>query len=103
MVAVSGPVDYVSDGTQVFRVANGHALMPRVTALGCALNGVIAAFVVGQPALPATVAALVFYGLAGERAARHAKGPGSFQPAFLDALAALTPRDVTLGARVSAA
>jgi hydroxyethylthiazole kinase len=60
VVAVSGPVDYVTDGAQAFRVANGDALMPRVTALGCALNGVIAAFLVGQSALPATVAAMAY-------------------------------------------
>ncbi|HSF63972.1 MAG TPA: hydroxyethylthiazole kinase [Paracoccaceae bacterium] len=103
VVAVSGPVDYVTDGALAFRVANGHALMPRVTALGCALNGVIAAFAVGQPALPATVAAMAYYGLAGERAAQAAAGPGGFQPAFLDALHALTPQAVTAGARVSGA
>lgn len=103
VVAVSGPVDYVTDGALAFRVANGHALMPRVTALGCALNGVIAAFAVGQPALPATVAAMAYYGLAGERAAQAATGPGGFQPAFLDALHALSPGEVTAGARVSGA
>lgn len=100
VVAVSGPVDFVTDGTDSFRVLNGHALMPRVTALGCSLNGVIAAFVVDQPGLQATVAALAYYGLAGERAAHSARGPGSFQVAFLDALHALTPQDLTLGAKV---
>ena len=103
IVAVSGPVDYVTDGRQAYRVANGHPLMPRVTALGCALNGVIAAFCAGQPALAATTAALAFYGLAGETAARSARGPGSFQPAFLDALAALTPAALDAGARVTPA
>ncbi|MBN2629028.1 MAG: hydroxyethylthiazole kinase [Rhodobacteraceae bacterium] len=103
VVAVSGPVDYVTDGTQGFRVANGEALMPRVTALGCSLNSVIAAFLVNQTALPATVAALAYYGLAGERAAQGATGPGSFQVAFLDALYTLSPQDVTAGARVNRA
>ena len=104
VVAVSGPVDFITDGKAAFRVANGHALMPRVTALGCSLNGVIAAFLVGQPPLGATVAAMACYGLAGERAAEGTgqgkRGPGSFQVAFLDALYALTPTDLTLGARV---
>jgi len=103
VVAVSGPVDYITDGAVAYRVRNGHALMPRVTALGCSLNGVIAAFLVGQPALPATVAALAYYGVAGERAAQAAQGPGSFQVGFLDALHALTPEKVTAGARVEAA
>ena len=103
VVAVSGPVDFITDGTEAFCVANGHALMPRVTALGCALNGVIAAFLVRQAALPATVAALAYYGLAGERAAAAlgvSAGPGSFQVAFLDALYALSPKEVTQMARV---
>lgn len=103
VVAVSGPVDYVTDGSRAYRVANGHPLMARVTVMGCSLNGVIAAFCVGQPVLEATAAALAFYGLAGEKAAETAQGPGSFQPAFLDALAALTPEAVNTGARVSAA
>ncbi len=102
VVAVSGPVDFITDGTVACRVSNGHSLMPRVTALGCSLNGVIAAFLVGQERLGATVAALAFYGLAGERAAQHSTGPGSFQPAFLDALHGLTPDDLRLGARVVA-
>ena len=103
VVAVSGPVDYVTDGSRAFRIGNGHALMPQVTALGCSLNGVIGAFLVGQNPLEATVAALAYYGLAGEIAAREAKGPGSFAVAFLDALANLTPEALSAGAKVSAA
>lgn len=100
VVAVSGPVDFVTDGASACRISNGHALMPRVTALGCSLNGVIAAFLVGQTRLDATVAALAYFGLAGERAAQGAAGPGSFQTAFLDALHALTPEDLGRGAKV---
>lgn len=100
IVAVSGPVDYVTDGTEAFRIHNGHPLMPKVTALGCSLNGVIAAFCVGQKPLQATCAAMAFYGLAGEQAARDSAGPGSFQAAFLDQLQALTPSELTENARV---
>jgi len=103
VVAVSGPVDFVTDGAAAYRIANGHPLMPQVTALGCSLNGVIGAFLVGQPVLEATVAALAAYGLAGEMAAKAATGPGSFAVAFLDALAALTPEALRLGARVTRA
>jgi len=103
VVAVSGPVDFVTDGRRALRVANGHALMPRVTALGCSLNGVIAAFCTGHPALEATAAALAFYGLAGEVAGQGAQGPGSFQVAFLDALHSLTPDAVRAGAKVTVA
>ncbi|MBI1173419.1 hydroxyethylthiazole kinase [bacterium] len=101
VVAVTGRVDFVTDGTRSCRIANGHPLMPQVTALGCALTGVVGAFLVDQPAFEATVAALAFYGLAGEVAARGARGPGSFAVAFVDALAALTPAEVSAGAKVT--
>ena len=100
VVAVTGAQDYVTDGQDAWRIDNGHPLMPRITVMGCSLTGIVGAFLVGQPALPATVAALAYYGLAGERAGAQATGPGSFQPAFLDALYALTPDEVTQGAKV---
>lgn len=103
VVAVTGPVDYVTDGTRGWRIANGDPMMPKITALGCSLTGVVGAFLVGQPAAEATVAALAYYGLAGEMAAKTATGPGSFAVAFLDALHTLTPEALEAGARVSAA
>ncbi|WP_339948924.1 hydroxyethylthiazole kinase [uncultured Albimonas sp.] len=104
VVAVTGPVDFLTDGSRAFRVANGHALMPKVTALGCSLTGVVAAFVAtGEDPLAATAAALAFYGLAGERAATGAAGPGSFAVAFIDALHALSPADLDAGARIETA
>lgn len=103
VVAVTGAVDFVTDGARAARVANGHALMPRVTALGCSLTGVVAAFAVEADPFEATVAALACYGLAGEEAARAAAGLGSFQTGFVDALFRLTPDELSAGARVSAA
>lgn len=103
VVAVSGPVDYITDGRTSWRVANGDPMMTRVTALGCSLNGVIAAFSVGQPVLQATVAAMAYYGLAGEQAAATARGPGAFAAAFLDRLYHITPADLTQSAKVTPA
>lgn len=101
VVAVTGEVDFITDGRRAAQVANGHALMPRITALGCSLTGIVAAFAVDQDPFEATVAALAYFGLAGERAAAMAQGPGSFQTAFLDALYALTPGDLSRDARIS--
>ncbi len=103
VVAVTGEVDYVTDGDTAYRIAGGHALMPRITVLGCSLTGVVAAFAVDQSALEATVAALATYAVAGEMAGEVAKGPASFQVAFIDALHALTPDGVTARARITAA
>ena len=102
MVAVSGPVDYITDGARIARVSNGDAMMPRVTALGCSLNGVIGAFAVGQEPFEATVAALAYYGLAGELAAEtRPQGPASFALAFIDALYRLSPATLTARAKVA--
>ena len=87
VVAVTGEVDLVTDGRRLAHVAGGHPLMPRVTTLGCALTGVVAAFVAGaDDHFEATVAALAAYAVAGELAGEVARGPGSFAVAFLDAL-----------------
>jgi hydroxyethylthiazole kinase len=103
VVAVTGEVVFVTDGAASWRVSGGDALMPRITVMGCSLTGIVAAFAVDQPALPATVAALAYYAVAGEVAAETAAGPASFQTAFIDALYTLTPEDVTARARIEAA
>ncbi|PWE50970.1 hydroxyethylthiazole kinase [Thioclava sp. NG1] len=103
VVAVTGAVDFVTDGERAARVANGHAMMPRVTALGCSLTGLVAAFLAGQPRFEAVVAALAYFGLAGESAGASALGPGSFQVAFLDALYAIDAEALSTGARIESA
>lgn len=87
VVAITGAVDYVTDGTQVIAIANGHPLMACVTGLGCSATVIIGAFLaVEHDPFMATVAGLAVFGVAGEIAAEQAKGPGSLQVAILDAL-----------------
>lgn len=99
VVAVTGVVDYVTDGERVAEIHNGHPLMARVTGLGCSATAVIGAFLAVEPAaFTATVAALAVFGVAGEVAVGWAAGPGSLQVALLDALYALD--EATLEARL---
>ena len=87
VIAVTGTVDYVTDGQRVVEIHNGHPLMARVTGLGCSATAIIGAFMaVGPEAFAATVAALAVLSVAGEVAAGWAAGPGSLQVALLDAL-----------------
>ena len=70
-------------------------VMAKVTALGCALSAIVAAFAAGAPdAFLATVAAVGVYGVAGEKAAETALRPGSFRVAFIDALEAVSAPEV---------
>lgn len=87
IVAVSGEVDYITDGARTLMVAGGDALMTRVVGTGCALSAVVAA----SCALPGdrlfnVAAACAFMAQAGSLAITRSNGPGSFTPAFLDAL-----------------
>ncbi len=87
VVAVSGEVDYVTDGSTVVAVPGGDVLMTKVTGTGCALGAVMASFlaVSGSP-LDAVVAASAVFAAAGERAASESRGPGSLAAALLDNL-----------------
>ena len=93
VVAVSGPVDHLTDGERVVRVHNGHPWLTQVTGVGCALGALVAAFaaVVPDPLLAATAATTTLT-VAAESAAATSRGPGSFAVALLDDLAALSPR-----------
>jgi hydroxyethylthiazole kinase len=102
IVGLTGEVDLVTDGTRRAVVANGHALMQRVTAMGCAGSALVGAFCAVEPdPWLATVAALVAFGVAGEVAAEHARGPGSFASAIIDALYNLDRTTLRARAKVS--
>jgi hydroxyethylthiazole kinase len=94
-LAITGPVDLVTDGRRVARVANGHPLMGRVTGTGCAATAAIGAFLAVEPdPLHAAATALAYFGLAGEVAARTAAAPGSFMIGLLDALYTISPEQL---------
>jgi hydroxyethylthiazole kinase len=86
-VAVSGPVDYITDGRAVVELATGHPLMTRVTGVGCVLGALVAACcAVEQSPLLAASSATAVLTVAAEVAADRASGPGSFEASLLDAL-----------------
>jgi hydroxyethylthiazole kinase len=101
IVALTGEIDIVSDGSRGIEVANGDPLMSAVTAMGCAGAAfVCAALAVETDPWLATLTALAAFGVAGEVAAQKAAGPGSFAVAMIDALHRLDR--ATLRARVKA-
>ncbi len=95
----TGRIDRIEGAGSAYLVAHGHALMTKVTGLGCASSAVVAACraVEPDPAL-AAAAALTAYGIAGEIAAGRAAGPGSFAMHLIDALAGLD--EAALAARM---
>jgi hydroxyethylthiazole kinase len=96
IVAVTGATDYVTDGTALIGLANGHPLMARVTGLGCTATALIgAALAVEQDRMAAVAAGLSYLALAGEIAAEKSPGPGSLQVHLLDALHLLDAATIT--------
>lgn len=103
VVIVTGEIDWVTDGTQQWSVHHGVPMMEDVTALGCALTALLGGFVGANRDnfAAAAVSALCYYGQAGEIAAQHAQGPGSFYVHFLDALHSLDADNVAKNAKVT--
>lgn len=98
VIAISGPVDCITDGRRVFRVANGHPLMTKVTGMGCGLSSIVGAFCAADSSDPAkaTAAAFGYYGVCGDLAVKTSDKPGSFAVAFIDQLYVVGRQEVML-------
>jgi hydroxyethylthiazole kinase len=102
VVALTGGVDRLTDGTRRAVIANGDPLMGAVTAMGCAGSALIcAALTVESDAWLAATGAVAALGVAGEVAAEEARGPGSFAGLIIDALHGLDAATLRARSRVS--
>jgi hydroxyethylthiazole kinase len=107
-VSASGPVDHVVgrvNGRAVLvKIGGGSALLPRVTATGCALGALVAAYAAVAPdPLTGLVSAHVHFSVAAELAEAVASKPGSFATAFIDALDAVDETSLRSRAKIQPA
>ena len=103
-VTITGATDIVSDGKRMAFVENGHPLLATITGSGCMSTSLVGAFLAVEPdSWLASIAALVAMGIAGERAATRAGGPGTFRSHLLDAVAGLDEEALASGQKVSVA
>lgn len=91
VICISGATDTIVHQEKLVYLSNGDPLMARVTGMGCTATALIGAFCAAFPSdlQEATVAAMALMGVAGQQAALQAKGTGSMQMHFLDALSAV--------------
>jgi len=90
-IVISGKTDYCVNDQQVLAINGGSSMMEKVTGMGCVSTSLVAAFAsIQKDSLLAAMHAMTCMKKAGEIASQHAKGPGSFSMAFLDALFSLT-------------
>ncbi|GJJ75748.1 thiamine-phosphate diphosphorylase / hydroxyethylthiazole kinase [Entomortierella parvispora] len=106
VVAMTGTIDYVSDGYRTVAIENGHAYQGRITGSGCMVASSIASFAAISPNdhFAAAVAGILALNLAGEHAAARSDvhGPGTFRAAFIDEIANLTPEQMLSEAKIKA-
>jgi len=119
VVVLTGPVDYISDGTSVVLLKNGNEVLGKITGSGCILGSCIASYCAAAAAvslesgagegtlvhgdmLMGAVAGVLVLTIAAELAVRRdgAKGPGTFLPALIDELWTLTADNVQSMARL---
>ena len=105
VVAVSGAVDLVCDGSSARVIRNGRQEMSLVTGTGCQLSALVGAFAAANRvgALDAVAAAVAMMGLAGELGwERMAPGDGnaSYRSRIIDAVFTMTPQVLEKGARI---
>ncbi|EMN11830.1 hydroxyethylthiazole kinase [Leptospira borgpetersenii] len=91
VVAVSGEVDYVTNGKETIEIYGGDPIMTKVTGVGCSLGALIASFLgIQKDPLRASASASAVFAIAGSRSAKKSNGLGSFAVNFLDQLSQLS-------------
>ncbi len=97
----TGSVDTIQYSGTKIQIENGSPLMAKVIATGCALGALIAILEAkAKNPTVASLAGLLWFSIAGEKAAEKANGPGSFVPAFLDELASIQLEEIKERAKV---
>lgn len=91
VIAVTGAIDLITDGEQVYAIRNGRAEMGQITGTGCQLSGLMTAYLAANPEKPleAAVTAVTAMGIAGEAAFVHMKeyeGNSTYRNRIIDAI-----------------
>lgn len=96
VIAVSGPIDIVTDGSKTVLIHNGCTAMSRITGSGCMLTTLIGGFCGAMPGdiFKATCAAIAVMGIAGELAEekmlKNSTGNATFRNDLIDSVFTLT-------------
>tara|TARA_R110002124_G_scaffold186713_4_gene354157 strand:+ start:1055 stop:1852 length:798 start_codon:yes stop_codon:yes gene_type:complete len=101
IVSISGETDIIIDIHKTAYITNGHAIMTKVTGMGCTASAIAGAFaaVVSDP-FTAAMASAAAMGVCGEIAVNHSNLPGTFQMHFLDALSTLSPEELNMQVKI---
>ncbi|OTG82250.1 hydroxyethylthiazole kinase [Acinetobacter sp. ANC 4648] len=95
-IAISGESDFIlsKELNIVIQINGGSYLQPKVTATGCALGALIAAYSAVSTPTIAAIAAHVHFAIAGKLAFSKTQSVGSFNVAFLDEIYEITAEKI---------
>lgn len=106
VIAITGPIDIVTDSTTTYIIRNGHVKMGYITGTGCMLTSIIGAFCGANPddILKATAAAVSAMGLCGELAYKKVEerneGTGSLKVYLIDYMSSIDRKALEEGIRI---
>ena len=102
-IAISGASDFIisKELNAIIEVHGGSHLQPRITATGCALGALIAAYCVVSTPTIATIAAHIHFAIAGKLAYQHSQTVGSFNVSFLDQIDLISAEMILQYAEIS--
>src|SRR5699024_12555029 len=88
VVIATGETEVITDGDRTELCQHGHPMLQNITASGCVLTSVIAAFISVAEGhhYEASIEAVSGYVLAADTAMEKVEGPSTFIAAFLDKL-----------------
>lgn len=98
VAAITGKTDYISDGSNIIKVENGHEILKKVTGTGCMTASLIGTFSgVTKDYLMAATAGIMTMGISGEmsyeKVCKNGLGSGSLKVNIIDSVFNLTQED----------
>jgi len=100
VIAITGPIDIVVKGNEVYTISNGNSYMEKITGTGCMLGGLLAGVLASNKDRPleSSVLGLVMMGLAGDYARDYVDtrnlGTGSFRTSLIDNISRMTYKNI---------
>lgn len=83
VIAVTGVIDIITDGADIYFVENGCNMLSMITGTGCMVNSLIATYISSGDILEGTLLAIALMGIGGELS-QNVKGTGSFRTELID-------------------
>ena len=100
-IAVSGPIDIISNGEKTYYIRNGDKMMSQITGTGCMLGCLMASYSAITNPLEAAITATITLGIAGEISAEKSKGTGTFRTNLINELSTMNPEKIKKYGKIS--